>query len=156
MQLVFHIPAINVNFPANAAMVYGSLISITNFNFIPEDVIKFFYVWNYYLTDNEEEEELRMLEEEYDDEEEILYSNFYRRILQEEIKIISSSIENSFVDEDGIQSSSLARVGYESDLFVENIESNWVIVFIIILVTLINSLLCPYYMHHCKCSQRCV
>jgi hypothetical protein len=37
MQLLLIMPLINVNFPVNAAIFYGHLIDIANFDVIPTD-----------------------------------------------------------------------------------------------------------------------
>jgi len=45
LQIVFHLPGNSVDMPANTKMVYGSLITVTQFNIIPEDWLAYFKFW---------------------------------------------------------------------------------------------------------------
>ena len=75
------------------------------------------------------------------------------RILQED-DTISGAIGNSFVDDDGNSSDSLSRMGYGSNLFIENIESSWVILVFMIISPVFNRYLL-HYGHYCRCFDNC-
>lgn len=40
MQLIVHMPMLNVQFPSNAVLFYSFIIDISNFNIIPTDWMK--------------------------------------------------------------------------------------------------------------------
>mmetsp|Transcript_20646 Transcript_20646/g.31484 ORF Transcript_20646/g.31484 Transcript_20646/m.31484 type:complete len:334 (+) Transcript_20646:5078-6079(+) len=49
LQIVFHFPAVSVKLPGNAKMIYSQFIEITQFNLLPEEVLEYFHVWNYFI-----------------------------------------------------------------------------------------------------------
>ena len=40
MQLIVHMPMLNINFPQNAVLFYSFIVDISNFDIIPTDWIK--------------------------------------------------------------------------------------------------------------------
>ena len=61
LQITLHLPAINVKSPSNAQFAFGLLVSITQFEILPDEVLEAFYVWKLfdgsYRQDEEEWEE---------------------------------------------------------------------------------------------------
>ena len=52
LQILLHLPAINVSLPANAATLFNSVIHVVNIDVIPEDLLFYMYFWVYGTEDS--------------------------------------------------------------------------------------------------------
>lgn len=60
LQLTLHMPCINVSTPTNVSFFSSLLIGVTQFDILPESILRYFYLWNLadgtYASEGEEEE----------------------------------------------------------------------------------------------------
>ena len=56
LQIDFHLVGINNKMPANVWTLYSNLIAVTQFKIMPEELLPYFWFWNYF-EDKEQIEE---------------------------------------------------------------------------------------------------
>lgn len=93
--------------PGNSKTVYSALISITQFNFVPEEYVEYFFIWNYFSSDH----------------------STNKRMLQREAPVEKPSATKALL--------AMSDIGYEADLTVENLQTLYLLILLYLIMLLI-------------------